>query len=212
MPDPGTLALFAAASLALLVVPGPSVLYIVTRSVAQGRRAGVVSMLGVQVGGLVHVAAAALGVSAILSSSAAAFTVVKVAGAAYLVWLGIQRLLRAGDTDLGMLPPVSRARLFRQGVVVNVLNPKTAMFFLAFLPQFVDPDSGAAALQVLLLGGLFLVLATLSDGAYAIGAGLVADRLRGSAAARRRLDQAGGAVLVALGGVAALTGERPARS
>lgn len=209
MSDPAALGVFVAASLALLVVPGPAVFYIVTRSVSQGRSAGVVSMLGVQAGGLVHVAAAALGVSAILASSATAFTAVKVAGAAYLVYLGIQRLRHAGETDLGALPPASRATLFRQGMVVNVLNPKTAMFFLAFLPQFVDPHAGSAALQVLLLGGLFITLATLSDGLYALVAGTIADRLRRSVRARRRMDLSGGAILVALGGVAAVSGERP---
>src|SRR5215210_4567633 len=130
MPEPSTLIVFAAASLALLIVPGPAVVYIVTRSLSQGRTAGVVSMLGVQTGGLVHVAAAALGISAVIASSATAFAVVKYAGAAYLVYLGVQKLRRPAGVPLGTLPRLAHGRLFRQGVVVNVLNPKTAMFFL----------------------------------------------------------------------------------
>ncbi|HYF26476.1 MAG TPA: LysE family translocator [Baekduia sp.] len=210
MPD--HLGVFLAASVAFVVVPGPAVAYIVTRSVTQGRAAGVVSALGVQVGGLVHVAAAAVGLSALLASSATLFTAVKVAGAAYLVWLGVQKLLRPHGLEPGSAPPADRARLFRQGVLVNVLNPKTGMFFLAFLPQFVDPEAGSAALQVLLLGLLFVTVATLSDSTYALIAGVAAHRLRRSATARRRLDRPSGGVLVALGGAAALLGERPARA
>src|SRR5918999_4734659 len=135
MPDATTFLLFAAASLAFLAIPGPSVFYIVTRSLVQGRRAGVTSMLGVQVGGLVHVVAAAVGVSALIASSAEAFTVVKYAGAAYLIALGVRKLMSSGDTeeDPGPRGQASLARLFGHGVVVNVLNPKTALFFLAFL-------------------------------------------------------------------------------
>lgn len=206
MPDPTAVLLFAAASALLIAVPGPSVVYIVARSIEQGRRAGLVSMLGVQTGACVHVAAAALGVSAIIASSAAAFSVVKYAGAGYLVYLGVQKLRHAGeavDTDLS-----SRHHLFRQGVVVNVLNPKTAIFFLAFLPQFVDPDAGAVAPQVLVLGMIFVAIALISDGLYALAAGTLADRLRRSAAIRRRLDRASGGIMIGLGAVAALTGER----
>ena len=205
MPELSTLALFAVASVAMLVFPGPSVLYIVTRSVDQGRRAGLVSMLGVEAGALVHVTAAAIGVSAILASSAVAFSVVKYAGAAYLVWLGIQRL-RSRGVALPDAPAVPLRRVFRDGVIVNVLNPKTAIFFLAFLPQFVDPARGAGAAQVAVLGALFVVLAVLSDGVYALVAGWVGDRLRRSARLRRRLDQAGGGMLVGLGAAAALSG------
>src|SRR5262245_57466906 len=138
MPDPSSLWLFAAAALVLAVTPGPAVLYIVTRSVSQGRLAGVVSCLGVAVGGMVHVLAAAAGLSVVLATSALAFNIVKYAGAAYLVWLGIQKLTRAPRPDAeASAEPHSLLRVFREGVVVNVLNPKTALFFLAFLPQFV---------------------------------------------------------------------------
>lgn len=210
MPDPSTLAVFAAASLALVAVPGPSVLYIVGTSIAQGRRAGVASMLGVQAGALLHVFAAAIGVSAILASSAEAFTVVKFAGAAYLVWLGVQKLRHAGEEDPAARPPRSHAHLFRQGVVVNLLNPKVAIFFLAFLPQFIDPDAASPGLQIIGLGLIFIVIAMLSDTAYALVAGTAAERLGGTFAARRRLDRLSGGVMIGLGAVAALTGHRRA--
>lgn len=210
MPDLSTLAVFAAASLALVVVPGPSVLYIVGTSIAQGRRAGVASMLGVQTGALIHVFAAAIGVSAILASSVAAFTVVKFAGAAYLVWLGVQKLRHAGEEDPAARPPRSHAHLFRQGVVVNILNPKVAMFFFAFLPQFIDPDAATPGLQIIGLGLLFILIAMASDTMYAVLAGTAAERFRGSVVARRRLDRVSGGVMIGLGAVAALTGHRRA--
>ena len=209
MPDAGKLALFVPAALALLVVPGPAVLYIVTQSVSRGRRAGIVSMLGVQTGGLVHVAAAALGLSALLASSAVAFGVVKYAGAAYLVFLGVRRLLaREGFDDLAAPGTTSAGRLFRQGVVVNVLNPKTALFFLAFLPQFVDRSGGSVTLQLLVLGLLFIALATLSDGSYALLAGTAGQRLRRSERLLRRERYVSGGVLVGLGVAAAASGAK----
>jgi threonine/homoserine/homoserine lactone efflux protein len=207
MPAPETLAVFALASLALIAFPGPSVFYILARSFAGGRRAGLVSMLGVETGGLVHVAAATLGLSALLASSAVAFGVVKYAGAAYLIWLGISRLRTKEAPEL---PPMPDGQVFRQGVLVNVLNPKTALFFLAFLPQFVDPEAGAASLQAAILGLLFVAIAFVSDGIYALVGGSVAERIRRSPAVRRRLDRASGAVLIGLGAVAALTGSRRA--
>ena len=209
MPDPSTFLLFAAASLAFLAIPGPSVFYIVTRSLAQGRRAGVTSMLGVQAGGLVHVAAAAFGVSALIASSATAFTIVKYAGAAYLVLLGVRKLMSQGEQDLEPEPrgPASGHRLFWQGMIVNILNPKTALFFLAFLPQFVDPNAGPIAPQMLVLGTLLVGLGVLSDGTYALVAAGAGRRLRETAAARRTLDRLSGGVFISLGLVAALAGE-----
>ncbi len=209
MPDASTFALFAVASLAFLAIPGPSVFYIVTRSLTQGRRAGVTSMLGVQAGGLVHVVAAAIGVSALIASSAAAFTIVKYAGAAYLVYLGVKRLLSAGVKEPAPEPDERRtmARLFWQGVIVNILNPKTALFFLAFLPQFVDPDAGPVVPQMLVLGTLLVGLGVLSDGTYAIVAAGAGRRLRDTTASRRRLDRLSGGVFIGLGLVAALAGE-----
>ncbi|HEX6075581.1 MAG TPA: LysE family translocator [Micromonosporaceae bacterium] len=209
MPSLPTLLAFAFAALALLVIPGPSVLYIVTRSVAQGRSAGIVSMLGVHVGSVVHIVAAILGVSALLASSATAFTIVKYLGAAYLVWLGIQQF-RARDVDPTIVrDPTPRRRLFTQGVVVNVLNPKTAIFFLAFLPQFVDPSRGPVPVQLAVLGGLFLALGVLSDGTYALAAGFLARPLR-TPRFRRRLRHSSGAVYLGLGVTAALSQSRAA--
>jgi len=203
MPDAATLALFCAAALALLVVPGPAVLYVVTQSVDHGRRAGLVSVLGVSTGGLVHVAAAALGLSSLLLSSATAFEVVNYAGAAYLVFLGVRRLLdKGGDTGTAGVERSSRD-LFRRGVLVQILNPKTALFFFALLPQFVDTDGAPVALQLLLLGGVFLVLALVSDGAYAFAAGTLAERLRGSRAFEGVQRWLSGTVLVGLGALAA---------
>ena len=206
MPDPSRLALFVGAALLLLVVPGPSVLYIVTQSVSHGRRAGIVSVAGITTGTLVHIAAATVGLSALLASSALAFDVVKYLGAAYLIAVGIRRLAgwergagpRARDTrDLG--------RLYRQGIVVNTLNPKTALFFLAFLPQFVDPGRGTPWLQILALGLLFAALGFFSDGVWALVAGTLGERLRGSRRFPAVQRYVSGSVFVALGAVAALT-------
>ena len=201
MPDLHTLVIFAAASAAFVAVPGPSVIYIVSRSLAEGRSAGIVSALGIQTGGLVHVLAAAIGVSAVLASSAVAFSVVKYAGAAYLIYLGIRKLIEGDEGPAEAGARGSRRRLYTQGVIVNTLNPKTALFFLAFLPQFVDPDR-AVAPQVLALGVLFLMLAMLSDSTYAIVAGSV----RGWLGERRTaLARISGCSYVGLGLLAALS-------
>jgi threonine/homoserine/homoserine lactone efflux protein len=201
MPDLHTFVIFAAASAAFVAVPGPSVIYIVSRSLAEGRTAGIVSALGIQTGGLVHVLAAAIGVSALLASSAVAFSVIKYAGAAYLIYLGIRKFLEGDEPIEAEGVSADRRRLYTQGVVVNTLNPKTALFFLAFLPQFVDPDQ-AVAPQVLALGVLFLVIATLSDSTYAIVAGSV----RGWLGERRKaLARVSGCSYVGLGLLAALS-------
>jgi threonine/homoserine/homoserine lactone efflux protein len=209
MPPPEALAAFAVASVALLVIPGPSVLYIVTRSVHQGRAAGLVSVLGVHTGSVVHVAAAAFGLSAILASSATAFSVVKYVGAAYLVWLGVRTLLRPDDDDgEDVAPRRSLGRIYAQGVVVNVLNPKTALFFLAFLPQFVDVSHGSAPLQVVVLGLLFMALGLISDSAYALVAARISRRVRSGsrrAVLRRWLP---GVTYIALGVTSAVAGSR----
>jgi threonine/homoserine/homoserine lactone efflux protein len=207
LPDPGALAVFVLAALVLLLVPGPAVIYIVAQSVSRGRLAGIVSMLGIQVGALVHVAAAAAGLSAILVRSATAFDAVKYAGAAYLVFLGVRRL--RGD-DAGEAAPArrdrGRRRLFAQGIVVNVLNPKTALFFFAFLPQFVNVERGSVALQIATLGFLFILLAMVSDGLYALAAGSAAGWLRGRPGFLRGERIATGGVLVGLGLLTAVAG------
>jgi threonine/homoserine/homoserine lactone efflux protein len=209
MPSASTFLLFGLAALGLLVIPGPAVLYIVTRSIHQGRAAGLVSVLGVATGSLVHVAAAALGLSALLMSSAVAFEAVKLLGAGYLIWLGV-RTLRGRDED--DLPeddaPARLSRAYAQGVVVNVLNPKTALFFLAFLPQFVDPDAGRAAPQMLVLGALFVTLGVLSDGTYALVASRLGDWLRARRTFARNRRYVSGGAYITLGAVAALTGHR----
>ncbi len=203
MPDSSALLPFALASAALIVVPGPAVVYIVTRAVAQGRSAGVISALGIEAGGLVHVAAAAVGLSALVASSATAFSVVKYAGAAYLIALGIQKLTTREHRTLAEAPPARPAALFRQGVVVSALNPKVAIFFVAFLPQFIDPGR-AVAPQVAILGALFIAIAAALDIAWALTAGMAGDRLRRSMRARRLLDRVSGATFVGLGAAAAL--------
>jgi threonine/homoserine/homoserine lactone efflux protein len=216
MPSSSTLALFAVAAVTLLVIPGPAVLYIVTRSVDQGRAAGLVSVCGVHVGTLVHVAAAALGLSALLVSSATAYHAVRWLGAAYLIWLGVRRLL-AHDEDAPAAPgPGTRRpglrRIFAQGVVVNVLNPKTALFFLAFLPQFVDVSRGSVPFQVVVFGVAFVLLGLVSDGAYALLASTGAGWLRRRPRAARTSRLVSGGVLISLGLTTALAGSRSSTS
>lgn len=202
MPPLGTLALFCLASLALAVVPGPAVTYVVTHSVDRGRRAGFASALGIMSGSLVQVAAATAGLSALVASSATAFTAVKLVGAAYLVAVGIRRIL-TGDAPAAETQPAPLRRLYAHGVVVNVLNPKTAIFFLAFLPQFVDAHRGSVSLQVAVLGCLFTAIAFASDTTYALLADLVAGRLRHTGAGARLRRYLTGGVFVALGATAA---------
>jgi threonine/homoserine/homoserine lactone efflux protein len=200
VPDSHALALFAAAALALLLVPGPAVLYIVAQSAEHGRLAGIVSVAGVHLGTLVHIAAAAVGLSALIVSSAVAFSLVKYAGAAYLIYLGIRRLLARDSGELLPTHDQPLSRLLTQGAVVNVLNPKTALFFLAFLPQFVDPERTVWS-QVVILGLTFVALGVLSDGVYALAAGTLGGWLR---ARSRALRYASGSVFVGLGVSAAL--------
>lgn len=200
VPDSHALALFAAAALVLLVIPGPAVLYIVAQSAEHGRLAGIVSVAGVHLGTLVHVAAAAVGLSALIVSSAIAFSVVKYAGAAYLIYVGIRRLLTREPAELLPARAQPLAGLFAQGVVVNVLNPKTALFFLAFLPQFVDP-ARTVWTQVVGFGVMFVLLGFVSDGLYALAAGSLARWLRER---RSVLRYASGSVFVGLGVSAAL--------
>jgi threonine/homoserine/homoserine lactone efflux protein len=204
MPAASAIALFLLASVALAIVPGPAVAYIVTQSIDQGRRAGLVSALGVASGGLVHVAAATVGLSALIASSATAFTVVKLVGAAYLIAVGIRRILAGdgGETERRALRAPLR-RIYRQGVIVNVLNPKTALFFLAFLPQFVDPDRGAVWPQVAMLGVVFVSVAVLSDMAYALVSDAIAGRIRRTGAGAKVRRWLTGGIFVALGITAA---------
>ncbi len=204
MPEAGTLLVFGLAALALIVGPGPAVLYIVSQSIDRGRLAGFVSALGIAAGALVHVAAAAIGLSSLLVSSATAFNAVKYAGAAYLICMGLWTIFRRPDEEPAGAPSERRLRRrFGQGVVVNVLNPKTALFFFAFLPQFVDPERGAAALQIAVLGLVFVTIAVVSDSLWALAAGTASERLRGN---RRFLSvqrYVSGSVFVGLGALTA---------
>ena len=200
MTDPDALAVFIVASLALLIVPGPAVLYIVAQSIDGGRKAGLVAMLGIQTGGLVHVLAATVGLSAVIASSAIAFNVVRYLGAAYLIVVGILTLLRKESVEEVVQPaPTRKRRLYVQGIVVNILNPKTALFFLAFLPQFVDEGAGHVPLQLLALGLIFVALATITDGIWAFSAGTAGDWLRRSRGFVRIRRYVSGSVFVALG-------------
>lgn len=207
MPEFSTLLVFLTAALILLVTPGPAVLYIVARSIDQGRMAGLVSTLGVGCGSFVHVTAAALGLSALLVSSVLAFNVVKYLGAAYLIYLGVRKLMsREQVHDAVVVEQKKLGRIFTQGVWVNVLNPKTTLFFFAFLPQFVDPVRGSVAVQIFILGGLFVGMGIVSDGLYALLAGTAGQWLRSSTAFLRAQRYVTGTIYVGLGIGAALAG------
>jgi threonine/homoserine/homoserine lactone efflux protein len=211
MPEPATLLLFAASALALVAIPGPNIVYIVTRSIDQGRRAGFASAFGVETATLLHVTAAAAGLSAALASSATAFAVVKYAGAAYLLYLAAKTLI-SRDEGAGHAPrtPASPLRVFVAGMLVNLLNPKVALFFLALLPQFVDPQAGPAWTQILVLGAMLAAIGLASDLLYAVGAGRVGARLRATAGYARRRRYVAGVVYFGLAVVALVGGRRRA--
>ena len=202
-----TMALFLLAALGLLLIPGPSVLYIITRSVAQGKRAGLASVLGVELAGLTHAAAAALGLSALLLTSALAFSIVKYLGAAYLIYLGVRTFLAREESQQAQVPASrSLSQLFAQGFLVNLLNPKTALFFYAFLPQFVNPGRGPVAGQILLLGVLFVLLASCTDCLYALLGSTAGRWLTRSARFRPIGRFVTGSVYIVLGVTAAFAG------
>ena len=212
MPDPQTIWLFCLAATALIVIPGPAVLYIVSQSVGQGRRAGLISASGVATGGFVHVVGASIGISGLLLSSATLFSIVKFAGAGYLIYLGCRRLLGLEASAL-VAPQASRSRrqLYRDGAVVNVLNPKTALFFYAFLPQFLDPDRGSVAVQAVVLGTLFVAIALVSDSVWALASGSAASWLKERPLAVTLERWVTGTVLIGLGAAAALTSAHRAK-
>ena len=200
---------FVAAALVVLLIPGPGVLYVVACSVEQGYRAGLVSVVGLSVGALAHVAAAAAGISAILLASATAFGVVKALGAGYLVYLGIRTLL-SGPAAAGLDPVPRRSlrRLFSDGVIVSVTNPKIALFFLAFLPQFADPARGSIPRQIVLLGLLYIALALITDGAYALLAGTARSALGGRTLSGPLTRYMSAGVYLGLGITTAVAGRR----
>ena len=174
MPSAATILAFAGASIVLLLIPGPAVLYTVNRSVSDGRVAGLAAVAGLTLGNLAHALAAAVGLSAVLATSAAAFSAVKWLGSGYLVYIGVRTLLRPPPVINPDQPGVSARRAFTQGVVVNVLNPKVALFFLSFLPQFIRPEIGRPAVQALVLGLVFVGIGFFTDGTYS----LIASSLR----------------------------------
>ncbi len=210
MPDLVNLPLFFVAAVVLLLTPGPVVMYIVARSLEQGPRAGLISVVSIEIGNFMHVIAASLGLSALLLSSALAFAVVRYLGAAYLVYLGLRTLFERPLQSAARPPQLSRRRIFAQGVLVAVLNPKTALFFVAFLPQFVDPSRGAVTMQLLVLGTVFVLMAIVSDGLYALLAGTAGQWLKGTSVFMRVRRYVAGSVYLGLGITAALTdGRRP---
>lgn len=205
--DPASLALFISATLALLLVPGPAVLYIVARSLEQGRTAGFVSTLGVGLASIVHVIFAALGLSALLMKSALAFSAVKYIGAAYLLYLGVRTLTTKTEAaSVTPLQHLSHSAIFRQGFIVNLLNPKTALFFLAFLPQFINPARGSVVIQIIILGTLFVGLAILSDSVYATIAGTARQVLAKNSFVARAQKYIAGTIYIGLGITTALAG------
>jgi len=201
------LAAFTIASIVIIVVPGPSVLFVVGRSIALGRRAGVLSVVGNTVGTIPAVFAVAFGVGAIIASSAIAFTIIKLAGAAYLVWLGVQAIRhRHANVTGAIAAPTSALTLLKQGFIVGLTNPKTIAFFTAVLPQFAEPAAGSVWLQLLVLGMVFQVIALASDAVWALAAGSARDWFGRSPRRAVTLATTGGVAMIGLGGVVALTG------
>ncbi len=198
--------LFIISSLILLLIPGPAVLYILTRSVEQGRRAGLISVLGIELGNLVLVLGTALGLAAIILSSEFTFIVVKYLGAAYLVYLGIRRILSKNENSTVLIEQKNLSHIFSQGIIVAVLNPKTALFFLAYLPQFVNDSKGLVWEQLLFLGMTFVLLGFISDGSYAILAGTVGNWLKKQNVWIKRQRYISGGTYLLLGAIAAFTG------
>jgi threonine/homoserine/homoserine lactone efflux protein len=208
-PHEPSLFLFIAGSLLLLVITGPAVFYVLSRSVGQGRAAGVVSAAGITVGTLCHVAAAVLGLSALLVSSVRAFQTIKLVGAAYLVFLGVRMLIsRTNETTLAAENTHSYRRIFAQAVLVNILNPKTALFFLAFLPQFVEPARGHIPAQIFSLGVLFALMGMISDSSWALVAGTLAAKLKNNFRWRLTQKNISGGALIALGLATAFSGAK----
>ncbi|TQR38962.1 LysE family translocator [Brevibacillus brevis] len=197
-----TIWLFVVAASTLLIIPGPAVLYIMARSIDQGMKAGLVSVLGVSLGGSVHVLAGAIGVSAILMTSATAFHIVKYLGAAYLIYLGCRTLFSKSDSTASEIPKAPRKKLrkiFYESALVEVMNPKTALFFLAFFPQFIAPTAGSVTVQFLLLGTIFIILAFISDGLYAVLAASMRKRIVGSTTSSKVMNRVTGYFYIALG-------------
>ena len=207
--DSSQLYLFLIASFALLITPGPAVLYIVARSMNQGKMAGIASVLGVETANFLHASAAAVGLSAILLSSALAFNLVKYLGAAYLIYLGVRKIMSSDeDVKAALSQHQSLSRIYAQGFIVNIFNPKTALFFFAFLPQFVNTSLTNVTLQMFLLGIIFVVMALITDSAYALISSSIANRLNANQGFARNQRYFTGLIYIGLGVVTAFTGSR----
>ena len=205
MPDIGSIITFGIASIALLLIPGPAVIYILNRSVSDGREVGLAAVAGLELGNFMHVIAASAGLSAVLATSATAFNTVKWLGAGYLVFVGVRTLLRRPSAVSGDSTSVTLKRSFTQGVVVNTLNPKVALFFLSYLPQFIDADKGAAWSQALVLGTTFVIIGCCTDGMYALTASALRKKLLTGRTLPIVQRYVAGTVFVALGVMAATT-------
>ena len=201
---------FALASLVLIAIPGPSVLFVIGRSLALGRKGGLLSVLGNALGMVPQIIAVALGVGVVLAQSVVLFTIIKFAGAAYLVYLGIQAIRHrgGGTTASGPVPPSSTWRLLREGFVVGATNPKSIVFFVAVLPQFIDYRAGSIPLQLASLGAVFLVMALALDSIWALAAGTARHWFARSPKRISTLGTAGGVMMIGLGGTLALTGSK----
>ncbi len=208
LPPWPALSLFLLAALGLALTPGPGVLYIITRSLTQGRRVGLLSVVGIALGNLVNMVLAAVGLAALLATSATLFTLLQSAGALYLIYLGLERWWQRPPAAPGAVPPQAGRRAVVDGLWVALLNPKTTLFFAAFLPQFLRPGPSPMA-QAVALGGLFVAIAALTDGLYALTAGGLAPRLFGNPRRLRWGRYGGGALLIALGLLAAYATTRP---
>ena len=204
MPDLNSLISFAVASVALLVIPGPAVIYIVNRSVADGRQIGLAAVVGLELGTFMHVLAATVGLSAILATSENAFNVVKYLGASYLVLIGLRTLTRKPEAISTSASSMTQSQAFRQGFIINTLNPKIALFFLSFLPQFIDPNISSNARQSLILGSVFVLCGFVSDGVYALTASSLREVLVKGKALPFIQQYVAGVVFVLLGAAAAL--------
>ncbi|GLZ08305.1 RhtB family transporter [Actinomadura sp. NBRC 104412] len=202
---------FLLAATALIAIPGPNHLYIAARAAADGRRAGLASAMGVETGTLVHVAAAAAGLSALVAASAAAFGALRYAGAAYLIYLAIRTWRDSADRDDPVPAPKPLGRVYLDGLLVNLFNPKVVLFFLAFLPQFVDQEAGAVPAQIVVMGLVTGLIGLVSDVLYAVAGGAIGSRLRARPLFRRRQRYATGAIYLGLGAATALTGPGPRR-
>ena len=207
MPSPELVALFASATFVLTVTPGPGVLYVVGRSVGGGRRIGLASMLGIETGEAIYIAAAALGITAVLATSAIALSVVRYAGAAYLLLLAIRAWRHPESEDAGDEPAGRPVQAYARGLVVQLLNPKVAVFFLAYFPQFIRPGHPVAP-QVIVLGSVYLAVAVLTDTGYVLLASWIADKLARTSRARRRRAKVSAAIYFVLAIAAVAIGDR----